>query len=134
MGRLEIAKELLNNTKNVNLKFFIEKYINIYDEICNIDTSDKVALRKMKILEVVRFHNCISYIEETKFDIDGWELWEIPIFYSHCFHNRKEKKWFDLVVWEVGNVIPRFLDNKCNEVDAISIEEAIEKYQVWEDN
>ncbi|MNE80790.1 hypothetical protein D3C80_1773940 [compost metagenome] len=53
---------------------------------------------------------------------------EIPIFYSHCFVNQQTKEQFDLVVWDIGEVLPRYIDSKSNEQDARTIQEAVNNY------
>ena len=104
--KLEIANELLKNTSNDYLKVFISNYILIMEELENGYDGDK---------DLIRFHNCISYIVKEKFDITGWMLFEIPIFYCHCFWNTQTKKSFDLTVWDIGKVIPKYLDSEANE-------------------
>lgn len=121
MNKIEIANELLKNTKNIYLKDFIKTYIK---NIHNIEQN------KCKRKELIRLDNCISYIEKVNFNITDWGLWEIPIFYAHCFYKDKTKQMFDLAVWYIGEVIPRYLDANCNEEDAESIEEAIQKYVI----
>lgn len=121
MEKIQIAHELFNNTSNVYLKKFISEYIENIEEI----ESNKCVEK-----EFIRFDNCITYIKEVDFDIAGWMLFEIPIFYSYCFWNKITKKAFDLAVWDIGEVIPRYLDNCSNEQDANSIQEAIEKYDI----
>lgn len=120
MNKLEIAQELLKNTTNIYLREFIRGYIENMQTIENGQADVDEPL--------IRFDNCISYIEKVQFDITEWGLWEIPIFYSHCFWNEKTKQFFDLAVWDIGEVIPRYLDSRACEEDAKSIPEAIEKY------
>lgn len=116
MDKIKIAETILENTTNVYMREFISDYIN---EI-------KTQPKHMDVT-YARFDCCIDYIMESGFEIRGWGLWEIPIFYSHCFWNKQEKKAFDLAVWDIGKVIPRYIKNG-NEEDAASIQEAIEKY------
>lgn len=120
MDKKHIASELRNNTTNMNLKKFIDEYISKIKDIeskkCDIDA-----------VELIRFDNCVYYIKSVNFDITGWMLFEIPIFYSHCFYNEKTKQCFDLAVWDIGQVIPRYIDSG-NEQDTKTIQEAIEKY------
>lgn len=112
MTNLEIVNELLKNSKNEEMIYILNKYLNCeeYD------------------LSLMRLNNCINYIEQVNFDITDWMLFDIPIFYSHCFWNTKTKQAFDLVVWDISEVIPRYLDENFNEQDAITIEESINKY------
>ncbi|GAF66420.1 putatice ATPase [Bacillus sp. TS-2] len=119
MKKTNIANELLKNTTNEYLKVFITNYILNMEELENGYDGDE---------DLIRFHNCITYIEKEKFDITGWELFEIPIFYAHCFRNEKTNQNFDLAVWEIGEVIPRYLDDNFNEQDSKSIQEAIDNY------
>lgn len=120
MNKLEIAQELLKNTTYIYLREFIRSYIENMQTIENGQADVDEPL--------IRFDNCISYIEKVQFDIREWGLWEIPIFYSHCFRNEKTKQFFDLAVWDIGEVIPRYIDSRACEEDAKSIPEAIEKY------
>ena len=64
------------------------------------------------------------------FNINGWMLNEIPTFYAHCFWNKKTNEAFDLGVWALGEVIPRYLDSQANEQDSKNIEEAIKNFIV----
>lgn len=116
MDKIGIAEIILENTMNVYMREFISDYIN---EI-RTHTKDMDAA-------YARIDSCIDYIMESGFDMHGWGLWEIPIFYRYCFWNKTEKKAFDLAVWDISEVIPRYIKND-NEEDAVSIEEAIEKY------
>ncbi|HCL4480198.1 TPA: hypothetical protein N2D99_002286 [Clostridium botulinum] len=121
MKNIEIAKELLKNTIN-KYNTFIKEYIKILeiDDIKNCNNE-----------KFIRFDKCITYINKEGFDINGWMLFEIPIEYAHCFWNEKNKKAFDLDIFEVdGVVIPTYLDNKSNEKKAKTIEEAIQKYYI----
>lgn len=121
MEKMKIASELLTNSTNIYIKKFIDDYIKNIGKIENNKCEDE---------SLVRFDNCISYIKEKEFDIIGWMLFEIPIFYSHCFWNMSKKKAFDLAVWDIGEVIPRYLDSNSNEQDANTIQDAIEKYDI----
>lgn len=121
MEKIEIVNELLKNSTGSKKRFLEEYLLNFYEleQEKYEDEEDK---------SLVRLHNCISYIKEVDFDITGWELWEIPIFYSHCFLNKQTNEQFDLAVWDLGEVIPRYINDYSNEQDAKSIEEAIKKY------
>lgn len=119
MKKMQIANELLKNSTNIYIQSFIRKYIENIDVIENNKCEDKA---------LIRLDNCVSYIKEVGFDISNWALVEIPIFYSHCFWNKETRKAFDLAVWDIGEVIPRYLDSEVNEQDAKTIQEAIEKY------
>ncbi|PGA62241.1 hypothetical protein [Bacillus pseudomycoides] len=125
MEKLEIAKELLKNSLNIYIKAKIEKYIFHFEEFEGGVYFNKKDLEDDSL---IRFHNCISYIQETGFDIKGWMLYEIPIYYSHCFYNKSKGQRFDLMVLNVGEVIPAYIDYS-EEKDAETIEEAIKKYK-----
>lgn len=120
--KVEIAKELLKNSPNIYIKYMIEEYIINFEKL-------KQGIRENKDDRLIRLHNCISYIKETDFDFSGWGIWEIPIFYAHIFRNENTNEFFDLAVWDIGKVIPRYIDEYSNEQDAKSIEEAIKKYR-----
>lgn len=122
--KLDIAKELLKNTKNIYLKRFIEKYINNFNEIQN---KNNKVLEELDLFEYINFDKCIEYINQSKFDITGWHLLEIPLSNIYTFYNKKRNEDFDLVVYK-DNVIPQYLDENYNIYDANSIQEAIEKY------
>lgn len=120
-----IANKILNNTISKELQNFIKEYISIVERTY-IENDD------MFEDDIIRFNKCVEYIIEKNFDVSEWGLWEIPIYYAHCFFNDKEEqvKMFDLDVYELdGNVIPTYLDKDCNENSAITIEEAIDKYK-----
>lgn len=120
-----IANKILSNTTDPQLQNFIKEYINIVERTY-IENDD------MFEDDIIRFNKCIEYIIEKNFDVSEWGLWEIPIYYAHCFFNDREEevKMFDLDVYELdGNVIPTYLDKDCNEERAATIEEAIEKYK-----
>ncbi|EGT0000203.1 hypothetical protein I9Y31_002496 [Clostridium perfringens] len=123
-NKLDIAKELLKNTKNINLKNFIEEYINNFDEIQNKNNKD---LETLDLFEYINFDKCIEYIDNSKFNIKEWCLWEIPLANIYTFHNKNMKDYFDLIVYN-DNVNPQYLDENYNTSDADSIQEAIEKY------
>ncbi|PGA62192.1 hypothetical protein [Bacillus pseudomycoides] len=124
MDKLEIANELFKNSYNVYIKEFIEKYL------LNFKGLEKGEYENEDD-GLIRLHDCISYIKEKDFDIRGWGIWEIPIFYAHVFSNKTTNEFFDLAVWDIGKVIPRYIDEHSNEQDAKSIEEAIKKYSAW---
>src|SRR5690606_21786102 len=111
--------EILKNTTNEYLKGFISNYIS------NMELFESGYEHDEKL---IRFHNCITYIEQENFDITGWNLHEIPIFYAHIFRNKQTNQYFDLAVWDIGKVVPRYLDDNCCEQDAETIQEAIENY------
>lgn len=120
-----IANKILKNTNDSQLQDFIKEYISIVERTY-IENDD------MYEDDMIRFNKCIEYIIEKNFDVSEWGLWEIPIYYAHCFFNNKEEqvKMFDLDVYELdGNVIPTYLDKDCNEESAATIDEAIEKYK-----
>lgn len=122
MEKIEIARELLKNTTNKYNKVFIKDYIRILE----IDD-----IKKCHDEDLLRFDKCISYMKEVGFDINGWMLFEIPIEYAHCFWNETTKEAFDLDIFEVDvEVIPTYLDNRSNEQEAKTIQEAIEKYDI----
>lgn len=118
---VEIAKELLKNSYNISIKRSIENYILNFEELEQREFENKNYGQ-------IRLHNCISYIKEANFDITGWMLFEIPTFYSHVFMNKNTNQFFDLAVWDIGKVIPRYIDEDTCEQDAKSIEEAIKNY------
>ncbi|MGR5965481.1 hypothetical protein ACT7DB_18890 [Bacillus cereus] len=124
MEKLEIAKELLENSLNVYIKIKIEEYIFHFE---GLESGGYCNKQDLEDDSLIRFHNCITYIHETGFDIKGWMLYEIPIYYSHCFYNESIGKRFDLMVLNIGEVMPSYLDYS-EEKAAETIEEAIKKY------
>ena len=123
-NKLEIAKELFSNTKNINFKNFIEKYINNFNEIQNKNNKE---LERLGLFEYINFNKCIEYIKNSKFNIKEWCLLEIPLSNIYTFYNENRKEFFDLIVYR-DNVNPQYLDENYNTSDANSIQEAIEKY------
>jgi len=114
-----VAYDLMMNSMNKNIKHFLMDYFLLMKSEGISDSTSE---------EMVRLDNCIAYLVSIGFCTKGWMLWEIPTFYSHCFLNIENKQAFDLVVWDIGEVIVRFLNNASCEEDANSIEEAIDKY------
>lgn len=121
---LAIAYELRKNTTNIDLQHYIAQYIVGYPYDRNFQESIPVAFSLLK------FHQCLKYIEKENFDISGWGLWEIPHQDVFCFYNKKENQNFDLVYnWFVNYEIkPSYISHSNNEL-AQSIEEAIELYK-----
>lgn len=127
VNKLKIAKELLKNTTNIYLRSFIEEYITNFNEIQskNID-----ILEELELSEYINFDKCIGYINQSKFDITDWCLWEIPISVIYSFYNEQRKENFDLNIDDKGNIIPEYIDKNYNTNEAISIQEAIQK-NIW---
>ncbi len=123
-NKLEIAKELFANTKNINLKNFIEEYINNFHEIQNKNNKD---IETLGLFKYIYFDKCIEYIVNSNFNIREWCLWEIPLSNIYTFFNENRNEFFDLIVYN-NNVNPQYLDENYNTSDANSIQEAIEKY------
>lgn len=124
-NKLEIAKELLNNTKNFYLKNFIEEYITNFNKI---QDKDRYVLEELDLLEYKIFDRCIEYIEQYKFDINGWGLLQILYSVNYAFYNENRKEGFDLFLDDRDIITPTYIDNNHNDNAANSIEEAIEKY------
>jgi hypothetical protein len=116
----DIATTLMLNTSSVYLNAFLNGYI--------LNIKDIKKNPKKFNSEFEKLHYCIEYILSVNFDVNGWALWEIPVYYSYNFFNKKEKKSFDLAVYDKNDITPRYLSDSFNEEDAESIEEAIEKY------
>lgn len=116
----KIAVKLMLNTSNVSLNELLSEYILNIEEIKKNPKNFDSELKKL--------HYCIEYIKSVNFDVSNWELSEIPINYSYCFFNKKDKKSFDLAVYDKNDITPRYLDGSFSECDANTIEEAIEKY------
>ncbi len=119
MEKVNIAKELLNNSSNVDINKLISDYI------LNIG---KLEQGKCGDEQLMRLHQCISYIKKDNFDITGWMLSEIPIYFIHSFLNKHTNNAFELTALDDGEVIPQYLDNQENLKNAKTIKEAIEKY------
>lgn len=116
----DIAVKLMRNTFHVSLNTLLSEYIlNIKDIKKNPKKFDS---------QLEKLHYCIEYIASVNFDVSDWQLSEIPVSYSYCFFNKKEKKSFDLAVYDKNDVTPRYLNDSFGEENAKSIEEAIEKY------
>lgn len=119
--KIQIANELLKNTTNIPLQDFIKHYIMIErNDIMNEYEDEK---------DILRLDKCIEYIVESEFDITGWGLNEIPVYYDYVFFNKEKKKAFDLIIYNLNDrVIPSYIDRNYNDQDATTIQEAIEKY------
>ncbi|PGM79960.1 hypothetical protein CN957_15930 [Bacillus cereus] len=127
MEKIEIAKELLENSLNIYIKAKIEGYISHFE---GIEDEDEVYFNEKQFENddfLIRFNNCITYIQEVGFDIKGWMLYEIPIYYAYCFYNKNTEQRFDLTVLNIGEVIPTYIDYS-EEKYTKTIEEAIKKY------
>jgi hypothetical protein len=120
----KVASELLNNTTNEFMRSLIGRYLT------NIDIIGYGIYNDIDSIRLIRLDNCISYLVNVAFDITGWMLFDVPISYSYCFWNGNTKKAFDLAVWDIGEVIPRYLDSPANENDANSIDEAMKLYDI----
>lgn len=110
---------LLLNSNNKNIRHFLSEYILLMKSDGINDSSSG---------EMKRLDTCIEYLCSIDFNSEGWMIWEIPVFYSHCFWNMNKEQAFDLVVWDIGKVIVRYLNDELNEADAESIDDAINKY------
>ena len=115
-NKLEIAKELLANTKSLNLNNFKE-----------IQNKNNKELETLGLFEYIDFDKCLEYIVISNFNIKEWCLLEIPLSNIYTFYNANRKNYFDLIVYN-DNVNPQYLDENSNTSDANSIQEAIEKY------
>lgn len=125
MTKLQIANELLKNTENIYLKNYLENYI----ANMNGYISGHISENDFEILDGgIALDLIFNYIEKENFNITGWQLIEIPIYFVHIFHNPLTKQAFELHVLEDGQVIPRYISNG-NEKDATIIQEAIERYE-----
>ena len=76
----------------------------------------------MDLLEYRIFDRCIEYIEQSKFDINGWGLLKISYSVNYAFFNENRKESFDLFLDDRDIIIPTYIG------EANSIKEAIEKY------
>ncbi|MHC9414107.1 hypothetical protein [Clostridium perfringens] len=117
-NKLEIAKELFSNTKNINLKNFIKEYINNFDEIQNKNNKN---LENLSLFKYINFDICIEYIVTSNFNIREWSLYDIPLSNIYTFYNENRKYYFDLIVYN-DNVTPQYLDENYNTSDANSIQ------------
>lgn len=134
MEKLGIAIKIRDNTKDVGLRFFINEYINLFNEIQNIEEDlNKKELIYLKFGEITllaykSFDSIIGYLKKSKFDITEWELLEI-LGDVYVFFNESKKQGFNLIVSENYEVIPIYIDEESNEFKANSIQEAIENYK-----
>ena len=113
----EIAIELSKNSSTLYKQVFSE-LITKLEELKKGNCND---------IEVKNLYFCLDFISKSNFDITGWKLHQIPIYYAFCFNKKETNEWFDLNVYN-GNVKPGYLDNATNEKDALSIEETISNY------
>jgi hypothetical protein len=113
-NKIKVASELLKNTTNIYIQNELTKYIEA------IESNEMTKLNEDLDLRV-------CHIIESAFDIEGFGIHEIPIYYSYVFSNENKGEWFDLVKFE-GVVSPRYIEVDC-EYDAETIQEAISKYK-----
>ena len=120
-----IAKELQKNTTNTYLSYFLDEYIRgfVYDD------DDQTA--KTIAFQLLKFHQCLKYIEKEKFDISGWMLWEIPHPDVFCFRNNQTNQTFNLIYdwYDNYEISPSYVSNSANHL-AQSIEEAVQLYEI----
>ena len=116
---INILEELIQNTTNV--------YLNSALKEAKRNIEDKVGVSE----DIVKINNCVSYISENNFNINGWELREIPTEYSHCFYNESKNEMFDLCVFKIGEVVPYHLNSSSNEIESKSIEDSIKEYSIY---
>lgn len=121
MNKIDILKELIKNSTNRWIKEDLENYVELIEE------SDPPIFLDDTF---VRLDNCIDFIIKVEFDISGWALDEIPIYYCHCFCHNETGKYFNLNVVDIGHVVPSYINSSSNEQDANSIQEAIEKFVI----
>ncbi len=121
MKKNEIANELLKNTTNKYLKEFLSNCIASMQQIDENNCSQCSE-------ELLRLNDCITYIESSNFNISGWQLREVPIYYAHIFYNEETGKMFDLDVFDIGTAMPTYIDSNSSEREADSIEDAIDRY------
>lgn len=93
-NKLEIAKELLANTKSLNLNNFKE-----------IQNKNNKELETLGLFEYIDFDKCLEYIVIFNFNIKEWCLLEIPLSNIYTFYNANRKNYFDLIVYN-DNVNP----------------------------
>lgn len=120
MSKEEIANELLKNTVDP-LNVLLSNYLLILSELEKGYESDE---------QTMRLHYCVNFIEENNFDVENWELYEIPHPSVHAFHNKQANCSFDLVAHSTGEVSPEYLDIEHNMQRAKSIQDAIANYYV----
>lgn len=138
MNKLQIAKELLNNSidsmppqveRNYigeyigkgEERFLLENYINNFSSIekgIYTDENDGIML-KMEL-----FHLCFDFILQEELDIKGWALDEDWIL-GFAFVHRADNKKFKLYVGCNDVVIPFYNNSKSDMVKVETIEEAI---------
>jgi hypothetical protein len=113
----QIANELFNNSTNKYIQELLSEYLNSRK---GIEGMPEKFDNKLVLLDY-----CIEYIKSVNFDVKGWGLWEIPIWFTYVFKNTKENKMFDIAVSNKTDAVPRFIDE-----DTKTIEEAIEKFRL----
>ncbi|MFJ7954207.1 hypothetical protein ACIQZG_22145 [Lysinibacillus sp. NPDC096418] len=121
MNKMEIAYELLSNTRSALLKDLIQSVISNIEEIPISNSLNE---------EIIRFQNCLTYIEGSGFNIKGWSLIEIPIYFTFCFADIKNNKFFDLDVYSIDKVIPKYVDESDIEREVETIQIAINRYEI----
>ncbi len=78
-------------------------------------------------INAIKFNTVLMAIAESDIDIKGIYLFEIPLENLYCFHIMDQYKCFDLYC-DGKEVVPGYVDEYSNWVEAESINDAIKNY------
>ena len=109
MNKLDIAKELLNNTELVP-----ETYCLFYEVRLLQDSILSGCIEDKDILpykDVLYFNRTIRFIEEQGFDMTGWSLRNSNEEGTFTFWNPKRDEWFDILVWTLKEIHILYCDS-----------------------
>lgn len=119
MSNIDKVKEIMGFGKNFHM--------------CDVSeiTEDHIHLESWnEDVEKTDFDLIAELITADGFDIDGFELLEIPHPEVFCFGNLETEKYFDVVKFFDDKWQFSYTENSTNKL-AHSIQEAIEKYE-WD--
>lgn len=76
----------------------------------------------------------IEKMSNEKIEIEGWCLDEHPLDTIFCFYHPENKKAFDILVTNQGELVPYYSGTETaegiNSFPALTIQEAIQKYVI----
>lgn len=124
---MQLKAGIIDELKSNSVGSSLFEYLEEYEEAYRTNKIEKFEM--MDIDKVIDY--IVNEVDSKKFDIKGWELYEIPIDYCFCFRNKNNEQYFDLCIWtnEENKVYPYYMVYS-EPHEANSIQEAIEKYKI----
>ena len=128
MNKLDIMKELLNNTKLIPEAYGLFYEMRLLQDSISISSGCIEGKDILPYKDVLYFNRTIRFIEEQGFDMTGWTLRNSNEEGTFTFWNPKRDEWFDILIWTLNEVYILYCDENYNQQEVASIEEAIRKY------